>query len=637
MMPRSLRLRDSTRGADALLSVLVVAIVGMMVVPLPTALLDLLISLNLTLGVLLLSAALYVREPLSFAAFPTLLLLSTLYRLALNVSSTRLILLQADAGRVIEAFGSFVVRGDYLVGAMVFAILTLIQFIVIARGAERVAEVGARFSLDAMPGKQLAIDAELRAGNLSAEAARSLRKRLERESQLYGALDGAMKFVKGDAIAGVIITLVNFCAGAAIGTLSRGLALTESLETYALLTIGDGLVSQIPSLLVSTSAGLVVTRVASRDGRSSLGSEVSSQLLRDERALGTAVAFLAVLALVPGLPFVPFAALAALAGVGLVQLRRKKGERPAEAEGEARTEARANVKFAPPLSIELGETLDAWLADGGSAATSRASIAEAIGRGIVARHGFEVDEIEVRADGALAPREVVVKVKGVSLGRASVESPVEARERAVGLALEVVAQNVAELLGLEECQRLCDALEKTRPALVRNVVPKPVPLALLADVARRLAEEGLSLAHLPAILDALAIHAPNERDPLELAELCRLELRHPLVGPHLRDGALEAHLVDPEIEEAVRESIRRTNTGAYLAMRPEDASAIVEATRKAGARILLTQGDVRRFVRMLLSPELPEIVVFSYAELPPRLRVEPLGRIAIGATGEAAA
>jgi type III secretory pathway component EscV len=231
------------RKADVVLSVLVIAIVAMMVVPLPTSLLDLLIALNLTLGVLLLTAALYVREPLSFAAFPTILLLSTLYRLALNVSSTRLILLQADAGRVIDAFGKFVVRGDYLVGAMVFAILTLIQFIVIARGAERVAEVGARFSLDAMPGKQLAIDAEQRAGNLTTEAARALRKRLERESQLYGALDGAMKFVKGDAIAGIVITLVNFVGGVAIGATQRGLDLKSSLATYGLLTIGDGLVT----------------------------------------------------------------------------------------------------------------------------------------------------------------------------------------------------------------------------------------------------------------------------------------------------------------------------------------------------------------------------------------------------------
>ena len=275
---------------DLILATCIVLIVGMLLLPLPTWALDLLIATNIAASLLLLTSALYLREGLDLAAFPTLLLVTTLFRLGLNISSTRLILLDADAGEIIYAFGDFVVRGDFAVGAVVFAILMVVQLVVVSKGAERVAEVGARFTLDAMPGKQMSIDAELRSGLLDRDGAREKRARLERESQFYGAMDGAMKFVKGDAIAGVIITLVNFCAGAAIGTLSRGLALTESLETYALLTIGDGLVSQIPSLLVSTSAGLVVTRVASRDGRSSPGSEVSSQLLRDERALGTAVA-----------------------------------------------------------------------------------------------------------------------------------------------------------------------------------------------------------------------------------------------------------------------------------------------------------------------------------------------------------
>ena len=283
------------RFADAALAALVMLIVGMMIVPLPTPLLDVLIASDISLAVLMLLVSMYLRTGLDFAAFPTVLLVTTLYRLALNVSSTRLILLQADAGEVIHAFGHFVVRGNYVVGAVVFLILTLIQFLVIAKGAERVAEVGARFTLDAMPGKQMSIDAELRSGAITQDEAKRRRRHLARESQFYGAMDGAMKFVKGDAIAGIVITVVNIVGGLAIGVGMHGMSATHALETYGLLTIGDGLVSQIPALLISTAAGLVVTRVASEDGHGSLGSEVAKQIFGDPRALGLAAAFLVAL------------------------------------------------------------------------------------------------------------------------------------------------------------------------------------------------------------------------------------------------------------------------------------------------------------------------------------------------------
>src|SRR6188768_3474650 len=264
--------------ADAVLAGLVMAVVGLMVVPLPTWLLDLLIASNLAASVVILLVSMYVSEALKIASFPTLLLITTLIRLSLNVSSTRLILLQADAGEVIRAFGQFVVRGNYVVGAVIFLILTIIQFIVVAKGSERVAEVGARFALDAMPGKQMAIDAELRAGSIDHLEAQQRRRTLSRESQFYGAMDGAMKFVKGDVIASFVITLINIGAGLAIGVVQRGMPFGKALEQYALLTIGDGLVSQIPSLILATSAGILVTRVASEDGGKTLGQELSSQL-----------------------------------------------------------------------------------------------------------------------------------------------------------------------------------------------------------------------------------------------------------------------------------------------------------------------------------------------------------------------
>src|SRR5688572_9185835 len=298
--------RPRVGWADAALAGFVIAIVGLMVVPLPTWLLDLLIASNLAASVAVLLVALYVGDALKIAAFPTLLLITTLFRLALNVSSTRLILLQADAGEVIRAFGTFVVRGNYVVGAVIFLILSIIQFVVIAKGSERVAEVGARFTLDAMPGKQMAIDAELRSGAIDGAEARSRRHALARESQFYGAMDGAMKFVKGDVIASFLITLINIGGGLAIGVLQRDMEVGAALRRYGLLTIGDGLVSQIPSLVIATAAGVLVTRVASEEADTSLGRELAGQIFGQPQALRVASVFVLLLAAIPGLPALPF-------------------------------------------------------------------------------------------------------------------------------------------------------------------------------------------------------------------------------------------------------------------------------------------------------------------------------------------
>jgi type III secretion protein V len=295
-----------TRYSDILLALLVVGIVGMMIIPLPTLLLDILLTLNITIAVTILLVSIYIPDALKIAVFPTILLITTLFRLGLNISTTRLILLQADAGRVIDAFGNFVVAGNYVVGAVVFLILTIIQFIVIAKGAERVAEVAARFTLDAMPGKQMAIDADLRAGIIDFEEAKRRRQAIERESQLYGSMDGAMKFVKGDAIAGIIITCINIIGGFIIGVLQMKMKLTEALQIYTILTIGDGLVAQIPALIISTSAGMIVTRVASEDRESHLGKDIGKQILAQPKAIAIASGLLLGLGIIPGLPFFPF-------------------------------------------------------------------------------------------------------------------------------------------------------------------------------------------------------------------------------------------------------------------------------------------------------------------------------------------
>src|SRR5688572_19893627 len=346
--------------ADAALAAVVVACVGIMVVPLPTWLLDLLLAFNLAISVSILLVTMYVSDALKVAAFPTLLLITTLVRLALNVSSTRLILLQADAGEVIEAFGKFVVSGNYVVGAVVFLILALIQFIVVAKGSERVAEVGARFSLDAMPGKQMAIDAELRSGSIDAADAQQKRRTLNRESQFYGAMDGAMKFVKGDVIASFIIAIINIGAGLAIGVGQRGMPFGDAVRRYTLLTIGDGLVSQIPSLIIATSAGILVTRVASEDGETALGEELSSQLLGMPKALRVSSVFVLALGIVPGLPALPFLV------IGLLLLAASWPARQRPDREWAQTRRRLGVQQQPsrlpsPWSLTSSAALDARL------------------------------------------------------------------------------------------------------------------------------------------------------------------------------------------------------------------------------------------------------------------------------------
>jgi type III secretory pathway component EscV len=600
-----------------LLSGLVIAIVAMMVVPMPTWLLDLSIALNLTLGVLLLSAALYVREPLAFAAFPTILLLSTLYRLALNVSSTRLILLQADAGRVIEAFGKFVVRGDYLVGAMVFAILTLIQFIVIARGAERVAEVGARFSLDALPGKQLAIDAEQRAGGLSGEAARARRRALERESQLYGALDGAMKFVKGDAVAGIAITLVNFVGGVSIGALQRGLPLRESLASYGLLTIGDGLVTQIPALLGATAAGLVVTRVSSEDERRSLAHDIASQLFTDRRVLALSLLVLGLLALVPGLPGWPFAAAAGLLGCLLYRAGRARRPRADEPDGGARAE-RAQ------LVLELPADADERFAHGERPSAALGRSLERARRELGRELGISVPSVHVRRERGLPAG----RFRWIWRELEEPSAPLPADAETLAASLRSLARRRAEdCLGVEDVQRALDRLEQEQPALVRQTVPKLLAPGRLALLLRGLVREGVSVRWLPDILEALLQIASASPD-LPPTPLLIEDVRRALARRISRDlapaGALHVLRLSGFVEETVADALRSADHAEWLALPAElsrDISEAVAAAFRAAPRpcALLTQGSLRRHVRRLLEQGSPELPVVSPHELTPEL------------------
>lgn len=621
------------RRADIALAIALMAIVGMMIVPLPTHLLDVLIASNIAVSVLVLLIAVRMRDALAFTAMPTLLLVTTLYRLALNVSSTRLILLQADAGEVIRSFGEFVVRGDYVVGGVVFLVLTLIQYVVVARGAERVAEVGARFTLDAMPGKQMSIDADLRAGVIHAQEARGLRARLERESHLYGAMDGAMKFVKGDAIAGIVITLVNIVAGVGIGAGMRGLALPDALRVYGLLTVGDGLVSQIPSLLTATGAGIIVTRVASREDGASLGGDIGAQLFGDPRVLAIGAGFLAVLAVVPGLPALPFAFLALLLGASAYVTWHSAATR-AGATGASTPHGAADVAA---IGVDLGAELHAAIVSSRGPGALDHALDDLRSR-VTADLGVRVPDVRVSTDATLAPRAFALRLAEIPLARGVAATGLGAPETAAFVARELEAllrRHAPDLVGIDEAQRMLDRLETTDPALVRAVVPNPVPLRLLVDVLRRLLAEGVSIRPLKQVLEALANDAGATKGAGALVERIRTTLARHITFAHARDGVVAVHPLDPMVEDAIRDAIHEAPEGEYLAMAPDETQDLVTATRallngSAHGAVLVTQPDVRRFVRQILRDDLPEVAVLAYPELAAEARIDRLAPLSLG-------
>ena len=677
------------RYSDIVLAVLVAVIVGMMIVPLPTFLLDLFVTLNIAAAVSLLLIAIYVSEALRIATFPSLLLITTLFRLAIEVSATRLILLKANAGQVIHAFGNFVVAGNLVVGAVVFFILTVIQFIVIAKGSERVAEVGARFTLDAMPGKQMSIDAELRGGHIDLAEARRRRALLARESQFFGSMDGAMKFVKGDAIAGIIVLLTNIVGGLVIGIVQRGMDPATAIKTYTLLTIGAGLVSQIPALVISTAAGIIVTRVSSEEEGGHLGQDIGRQILAQPKALAIAAALLGLLAIVPGLPTAPFAVLAGL--LGLVAYRIIRWDRLVA--GRARSSntsaavqelgvAGAEVPALLPIAIDLSGVLSQSLLPPAGPDRMERELLPAARERFFSETGIPLPAISVRpncaglAAGAyvlrlqevpIARGEVVpggglaldtldhLRVMGIAaqlavhpegrpaawipageLGAARLRGvPTLAPEEVIVLhLLQVLRRYGHEFVGIQETQLLLDQLARSQPALVREVVPKLVSPTLLTEILRRLAAEGVSLRSLREILGALAGRAPADSDPVTLTEHVRAALRRQITFAHSGGSrVLHAYFLDPMIEDTVREAIQHAASGSTLALEPELCSDIGKAVGRTvadnTAPVIVTTADIRCHVRGLLQGEFPELAVLSYQEIEPDVKLQPLGRITV--------
>lgn len=665
--------------SDVILAIVMAAIVGSMIVPLPPWLLDVGIAINLAAALALLVAALYAKDALKVASFPTLLLITTLFRLSMNVSSTRLALSEGHAGEIIQAFGEFVVRGDYVVGAVIFLILTLVQFLVVAKGAERVAEVSARFTLDAMPGKQMSIDADLRAGAISQDQARTRRRALERESQLFGSMDGAMKFVKGDVIAGLVITAVNLVGGIVIGTLQNGMTAAEAVSTYALISIGDGLVSQIPSLCIAVAAGLVVTRVASETEEASLGSDIGAQFFGQWKALFVVAGLCVALALMPGMPHLTFVLIAAgLFAIGFGLKRRQ--EAPAAAtnsvtkSSQPAASAPAGEKKGPeltpgvsPLTLDLAADLT-WLVeelDGqfvkGDLDTVRERVHQELGvklPGFRVRTGaplpsgtwaLAIDEIPA-GRGTVGDLRLVTPasmgdlqlmgitgtpVADAALGRPLVSIPAadEAKARAAQLPLLSAREYVCEhlvlqlkkrahqFLGVQEVQASLTAMENHHGALVKEALQK-VPLPLLTDVLKKLLSEQVSVRNLKAILDAL-VSPSTAGDAIQLADRCRQALARQISHQYAPSGSLYAYLVDPGIEDTLRT--------AGQAIDPREAGAILEGMKsvaRQGRAVLLASPDVRRLLKKLVEGAFPEVAVLTFAELDPELQVRPVGRLA---------
>ncbi|MDI6638750.1 MAG: flagellar biosynthesis protein FlhA [Bacillota bacterium] len=673
-----------SKHSDVLVAVAVVVILVMMIVPVPTFVLDVLLTFNITFSLVVLLVTMYTRDALDFSSFPSLLLVATLFRLALNVSSTRLILLHGYAGKVIEAFGNFVVGGNYVVGMVVFIILVVIQFVVITNGAGRVAEVAARFTLDAMPGKQMSVDADLNAGLIDEHTARARRRAIELEADFYGAMDGASKFVRGDAIAGIIITLVNILGGIIIGMVQLRMPVMQALQTFALLTVGDGLVSQIPALLISTATGIIVTRAAAQ---SNFGQEVTTQLLAQPRAVAIAAGMLVLFGLVPGLPKVPFFLIAAAAGalsyaMTGAERARAKAEEEAEKAPPApkQPENVMSLLAVDPLELEIGYGL-VPLADESEGGNLLERVTM-VRRQVAVDLGLVLPHIRIRDNIQLRPSGYAIKIRGVEVARGEVMMgyylamnpgivvepvpgiettepafglpalwiPEQDRERAemagytvvdptsviVTHLTEVIRRHAAEILSRQDTANLIDNVKKTEPAVVEELIPNLMTVGEVQKVLQNLLREGVPIRNVATILEALGDHARETRDVDVLTEHARAALARVICRQYRNaDGELVVSTVDPEIEEEIARSIEGRGAGEAPALEPGLVQSIVRAVSRAvegmaseGYQpILLTRPEVRPYLRRIVERVLPDVVVLSYNEMARDQKVRSVGTV----------
>jgi len=678
---------SSTKGrAEVGLAIAVMFVIALLIVPLPGVLLDLFLVTSISLSLVVLLSALYTTNPLEFSSFPAILLLLTLFRLSLNVASTRLILTHGQAGHVIQAFGEFVIGGNYAVGLVLFLILIGINFIVITKGAGRVAEVAARFTLDAMPGKQMAIDADLGAGLIDETEARRRREEIARQADFYGAMDGASKFVKGDAIAALVITFINIVGGIFIAVVQKGLDFTQAVNSYTVLTVGEGLVSQIPSLIVSTAAGIMVTNAA---GTTQMGSVVAGQLGKHPRAMWIASGVLATFSLIPGLPMLPFIALAGgMAGLARLAGNAEKRRRQAAVtslatapapETPSSTDPMRDLLQIDPIELEVGYALIPLVDERqGGDLLDRISM---LRKQAAVELGILIPPVRIRDDIRLPSNEYVIKLRGSEMARAEVMprflmalntggviSPIEgidavdpsfgmparwipANRRADAEAygyvvvepstvvathlMEVLKANAAELLGRQDVQEMVETLKKTHPALVDDIVPAKVSLGTLHRVLQRLLRERVPIRDMVTILEALGDSADTTKDPEALTEHVRKSLANVIARLHAEgDGSVRGIALGSRLEQALTGlfSPRTGQPGAQL-LTPDtlatllrDLNSMSAANAGDGRPIpLVTPPSLRVGVRRLIEPVLPSLPVVSLAELPPAVTLHTVG------------
>lgn len=686
---RALAQQIAPRGerAEIVVTAIVVAVVFAMLLPVPTWLLDLLIAINLCVSALLIVLVMQVRQTTGLSAFPSLFLVTTLFRVALSVASTRQILLNGEAGHIIEAFGQIVVGGNLVVGLVIFLVLTVVQFIVITKGSERVAEVGARFSLDAMPGRQMAIDMERKAGGITQDEAKAARDALTEESQFFGAMDGTMKFAKGDSIVGIVIVLVNLLGGLSVGVLQRGMSGAEALQVYAILTIGDGLVAQIPALLMSMTAGLLVTRVAKPTGGRAIGKELTAQLLHQPKAWVTASGAMLAFGLLPGMPLAAFAGLAAgSAAVGLSAMHRKiKAERDQERERGSVVEAMRDFDIVRPFALRVSSRIDPERAQHAlnlcrnvrnELVRRLALVTPAVEfdanvelddadlefchgevrvfsmwlredlrtcswmRGDTAELGLPPEQVEPRGGIACTPRVWLPEDVALALSPPAPDLK-DCWGRLRELAEETMLRIGPMYFGMEETQKIVAWCGRRTPEVAKEL-ERAVPVSRMADVLRRLLTENVSIRNLPMILNALIDWGPRERDPAVLTECVRAALQREICNAYAVRKELRALMFESELESQIRASVRQTAYGDFLALDADVTDAILDETAAAflaagasASMVVVCAQDVRPHVRKLLADRLPSLGVIGMSELPPDFRVDVRSVISVPMDGRA--
>lgn len=691
-MDKSAGLLSLSKKGNLILVIAISAVLCMMIMPLPQFILDSLLATNMIAALTIMLVSISISSSMKLAAFPTMLLMATLFRLGLNISSTRLILSEGQAGRIIETFGYFATGSNLLVGFIMFIILTIIQFVVIAKGSERVAEVAARFTLDALPGKQMSIDADLRAGLLDQNEAKYKRDQLSKESKLFGAMDGALKFVKGDAIAGIIITMVNLVGGILAGVSIHGYSFGDSINTFALLSIGDGLVSQIPALLIAISAGFVVTRVNDEDSEASLGEDIGIQIFSQPKALATTALLALGVGCLPGFPFWIFMFLSIiLFGVSFhtLQSARKVLTQPKPVDDfilDQNASAATVVGHTEPFVLEVGPALyeifrsdDRWLHCFNTLYPQLKNklslelgvlfpdIKISINQSLANGNRYNLRLFEVPIDfGMISPHHCSLIGGDEDLQGLKIAQPENTTETVHGTHLvqwqlqqksqlaqsgvdtfgpeemllrhiaRVLRKNAGDFIGIQEVRNLLTKVEQNYPELVREVVPKLMSIQKLTEIVKRLVEEEVSIRDFRLILQTLSCLTPDTKDPVTLTEQVRVGLKRAITHRYTHGGnRLKVITLAQDIEEAVRGNIQRNGQECYLAIPPEKMRQMTKAFKALAAQlekqsqtpVLLTQIDIRRYVRKLVEQDYPELAVLSFQELDSKVMLEQVGEV----------